>query len=334
MASRPVPISHRLPGASRATSSRKAPAFLPGAIWGVTAYFNPARYVNKLENLRIFAEGVRRQGLKLMIVEAALDGQVFEVPRGMADLLIQVRGGAVLWQRERLINYGVERLPLDCDKVVWLDSDALFMNDAWVNETADLLNDYAAVQPFSSYWSLPPGSRGWDYRVKNQGVSPGVAFLEAHAPSQTGFDVPTSGMAWGLRRSLIERHGLYDRCILGIGDAVQVCAMFGFSGYPFLDFFFSAAQLADARRWMQAFYEDVKQSTFYTQGHVCHLWHGNTANRGYTTRLAILTEENFDPATDIALGANGCWIWASDKTRMQARVRNYFLSRKEDTPEC
>ena len=108
---------------------RKPPIFeeiLPGAFWGITVFFNPTGYKNKIENYRRFRESSKKQGLNLLCVELAFGGKNFEVSKEDADILVQLRGGDILWQKERLLNIGLERLPKDCDKIAWLDCDIIF----------------------------------------------------------------------------------------------------------------------------------------------------------------------------------------------------------------
>src|SRR3954452_243748 len=129
---------------------------LAAAMWGVATYFRstPSRWMRP--NLLRFGERVRRQGLKLLIVELALGDQPYEVGDDVADLVIRRRARNLLWQKERLLNIGIAPLPADCEGVVWLDADVLFENDGWVEQTARLLDDHAAVQPFDTACWLDP----------------------------------------------------------------------------------------------------------------------------------------------------------------------------------
>jgi hypothetical protein len=45
----------------------------------------------------------------------------------------------VLWQKERLLNLALQRLPEHCTKVVWLDADTFFTNPNWVRATRRLV---------------------------------------------------------------------------------------------------------------------------------------------------------------------------------------------------
>jgi len=91
-------------------------------LWGITCYFNPVGYRRRLDNYRIF-----RQRLKvpLVAVELSFDKK-FQLASADADILVQLHGSAVLWQKERLLNVALKSLPQVCDKVAWLDCDIVF----------------------------------------------------------------------------------------------------------------------------------------------------------------------------------------------------------------
>src|SRR5262245_13099430 len=75
-----------------------------GDFWAITTYFNPARYRRRLSNFKIF-----RKHLKLPLIAVELsysDG--YELQDEDADVLIRLRGGAVLWQKERLFNVALK----------------------------------------------------------------------------------------------------------------------------------------------------------------------------------------------------------------------------------
>jgi hypothetical protein len=325
----------RFKGASPLSAARKQAASLPGEIWGVTAYFNPARYPNKIAHLRLFSDNVRKQGLRLMIVEAAFADQPFDVTPDLGDIVLGVRSDAILWQKERLLNLGIKTLPEQCDKVAWLDGDILFANQSWVKQTAELLQTYVVVQPFSHAWwvsnecsSFPVGEILRTYRDFHEGSSPGSAYLESRSASSTEMQGHV-GFAWAARRELLCKHGLYDRCGVG-ADTVIAAAMFGFAEYPLLEMVSSPAQTVHTRQWMQSFYEDVQQSVYYTAGDIAHLWHGSRGDRQYLNFQLLFKEANFDPATDMAVDSNGCLRWSSGKTELHEKVKAYFWTRRDD----
>ena len=60
----------------------------------------------------------------------------------------------VLWQKERLLNIGIERAPAHCRKIVWADLDIDFVSDSWVHDLSEALERHDVVQPFA-----------WAYRM-------------------------------------------------------------------------------------------------------------------------------------------------------------------------
>jgi hypothetical protein len=51
-----------------------------GTIWGITSFFNPEGYQNKLDNFRLFREQVTfGQGLPLVVVELGFGSNKFQL---------------------------------------------------------------------------------------------------------------------------------------------------------------------------------------------------------------------------------------------------------------
>jgi hypothetical protein len=310
-------------------------------MWGITTYFNPARYLTKLRNLEQFAQRVRQQGLKLLIIELAFPEAPFAVPAHFADTLMQLRSGAVLWQKERLLNIAIARLPAMCDKVVWLDGDILFANNSWVEETSQLLEKHKVVQPFQlanwlprvcpTQWDTDPAFLAALYKI------PSMAYAMPRSPSplQTLFrpDLAHPGFAWAARREILKACGLYDKGIAGGGDFFAMLAMYAGSAalaHPNVASCLSRHQASDLAQWANRFHNAVAGDVASTPGSVFHLWHGNLTDRQYIERYETLREFDFDPNSDIALDESGCWEWSSDKPDLHKRVEAYFKIRKED----
>jgi hypothetical protein len=310
---------------------------LGGQMWGITTYFNPAHYANKINHLARFSMKARGQGLKLAIVEVAFNDDPFVVDQALGDLVIRVKSSSVMWQKERLLNIAVSQLPAECDKIAWLDADLIFENESWVEDTSRLLDSFVIVQPYDLAWWLPRGvdtpSKEW--RAENfLQVMHGFAFTQGKEHSHD-FPIGHWGFAWAARRTLIESNGFYDRLILGGGDLAMAWAMyddeFCFPSEQWLDQLGTPSQIEDLVAWKNRFYRDVKGSVSYVKGSVYHYWHGTIANRAYTTRQMILKNADFDPKIDIQLDENGCWKWSTSKPNLHKEVMGYFWSRREES---
>ena len=178
-------------------------------LWCITAYFNPQRYQTRRDNYTCFAERLRESRVPLLTVECAVGDGPFDLPAG--PNVIQVRSRDVLWQKERLLNLAVSRLPAHAARVVWLDNDILFSNPDWAVETARRLDEYSVVQPFDSCVRLPQGAT---QAAGDSRVMPGMAAVLAGDPSRLQsaslYTHGHTGFAWAAHRELLARCGLYD----------------------------------------------------------------------------------------------------------------------------
>jgi len=322
----------------------KTPEFpekLPGTFWGITVFFNPAGYKNKIENYKKFRVSSKKQGLNLLCVELVFGGRDFELKKEDADILIQLSGGSVLWQKERLLNIGLENLPDDCDKFAWLDCDIIFENNNWIKNVSRLLEKYIVVQPFSFCVRLPENGSIKDFGLlpfgsKENQKSCGSAYVMSNPeirkkiPEYLEYGHP--GFAWAARRKIFDEFNFYDKNILGFSDNMMVYAFYGIE----TEKNWSSCSVAlekDLRKWVRSVRGIVKGSVFFVQGNVFHLWHGNHADRRYGRIDNLIKEYDFDPKSDIKLGKNKVWEWASEKKEFHKKIENYFFERMEGDRE-
>ena len=271
------------------------------------------------------------------------DGQSQQKQRQPADcdILIHRRtsAGNTLWQKERLLNIALENLPNSVDKVMWLDSDLIFLNDDWVVETSELLDHFPVVQPFGWMTYLSANQDGSDF-LETLGALPlgqgvGAVYHSAGLGLQSfpdmcfrsNFLLGHPGFAWAARREVMV-HGFYDRSIIGGGDRIMLN---GFTGHYF----------GVSRKMPKAMEEDVRAfgrkltllagptNVSYTPGVVVHIWHGNRADRDYTNRYHILLDNDYDPGHDVRINEAGVLEWASAKPKLHKMVNEYFSNRKE-----
>lgn len=199
-------------------------------LWVITTYYNPARYRTRRQNYQQFAKRIIEAGMKLITVECAFGQERFEFDP--SPEIIQVRGRHVMWLKERLINVAISKLPPQAEKIAWIDADILFSNPAWAVEVAASLDRYPLAQPCDSLHRLERAQTtyaGTGYFRRSFACQlqrrPESALIRGVAH---GFP----GGAWAARRSLIERHGLYDAEILGGNDELFAHALGGGFGSP------------------------------------------------------------------------------------------------------
>lgn len=301
------------------------PQKLPGSFWGITTFFNPQNYANKIENYQIFRNSSKKQGLKLLTVELAFGSKPCELKKKDAEILVQVRSDSVLWQKERLFNIGIKNLPEDCDKVALLDADIIFQNENWVQETSNLLEKYRAVQPFELAVRL--GKKENSIEKKDYSAVYGILQDKSYKRDYE------FGYAWAFRRDAIENIKTYDEMIIGSGDAILALSLYNKKEY--LERFLEAREITgclknDILNWREKMYAEIRQSVYYTSGTIEHLYHGDIVNRIYALKCREQCLHDFDPNKDIKLNSYECWEWATQKPKLHNYIKNYFELRNEE----
>jgi len=305
-----------------------------GNVWAITSYYNPVGYARRLSNFRIFRKNL---GVQLAALELSFNGR-FELTAEDADVLIQISGGAVLWQKERLLNLALAAVPRDVEDVAWLDCDIIFKRPDWVAEAQNRLKQLNVVQLFSEavfiraeeYGAISLHENGFAY-------VPGLASLSnAKDLILTGSNLErnsvkyVTGFAWAAKRRLLETHGFYDAAIAGSGDSLMAAAMLGRYESISKRYLFSEPRQRHYFRWAIPFCSSVAGSLGCVPGTIFHLKHGELENRRYSDRQQVFSNFEFDPDVDIKIGPNGAWQWARPRPDLEAHLRKYFASRAED----
>lgn len=255
------------------------------------------QYRRRLANFKIFRKNLR---IPLVAVEVA-HGPQFELRPGDAEILIQLRDGAVLWQKERLLNIALQALPSECDKVAWLDCDIIFKELDWAEAANDLLDRFPSIQLFQHVHYL---GHDWSPQAgygRPELTRPSAAFsLVSGVPAATcighSLDVregtPAPGFAWAASRQILDRHGFFDTCIVGGGNKAMVCA----AQHCFAELMFRHCMNDHQRQyyltWAEPYYETVRGEIAFLDAEICHLWHGDQRDRKPRARHEGLAIDN------------------------------------------
>jgi hypothetical protein len=309
---------------------------LDSVLWAITSYFNPVGYRRRFQN---FQEFRRRLTVPLLAVELGYNGQ-FELRNQDAELLVRLSGRDVLWQKERLLNVAMARLPAACTTVASVDCDVIFEHDGWADEALALLERFPMIQLFSRVHHLrrdwaPDRALGDAVELTQEAIAraasrspdPALSFGNTTVP---GPGAAAMGFGWAYRRDVLARHGFYDVCIVGGGNTAMLGAGLGRPDSAIQVHAMNAQQESMYREWASAFHRSIAGRVGFLGGDVFHLWHGRLEDRWARRRHLDLGRFGFDPRHDIALDEAGCWRWNSDKRELHAYVRDYFLSRRED----
>ncbi len=305
-------------------------------LWAVTSYWNSAGFARRLQNYRTFRENL---DAPLLTVELSFSDE-FELASPDADRLIQIKGGSVLWQKERLLNIAAQALPDSCEIVAWLDSDVLFGDRDWSTRASRALQNNKLVQLFDRVGALGKGERPVGARDTEVGelvestLGGAIAGREVtsalRSPKPWSLGQSANGLAWAARREFFDAAALYDACILGSGDRALVCAALGVPEIVRSALSLSSAHTRHYLSWASRFSEWLDSRYACLAGTIFHLWHGRPEKRRIEDRYEGLLPYRFDPQRDIELDSNHVWRWATDKKAMHEYVSRYFFSRMED----
>lgn len=315
-------------------------------LWVVTAYFNPTCSANRLANFRTFRHHLQAP---LLAVELAAPG-LQDLGSGDAEILLTLTGDPFLWQKERLLNIAIAHLPRHVRFVAWVDCDVIFQRADWPDlARAELEQAAGLVQLFREAVHLPPQPEPFPklatlselppvMRERSLGHAAGLgvgpeALRACYDPASRRAQGRTAatGMAFAARRDSLAECGLYDRAIIGGGDAILMCAALNLLHDGFIHRQVNAFEFACICDWAdQAAKAGLLSPLRDIDQRLYHLWHGAFENRQYGRRHRITSALGFDPSRHLAQARNGTWHWAEGQDALAQGVRDYFLSRRDD----
>lgn len=294
----------------------------------ITSYFNPCGYRSRIRNVTAFALSLARSpGVAWRVIECAFGDRDFELP--LSENIVHVRANSVLWQKERLLNVLVERLPDKYTKIAWIDADIIFFDPMWIRNASDRLDDYEVIQLFEAIERTT--DRDWHHGNLHADLSfANLYHLQPDGPFGWNYwSHGHTGFAWAGRREWMETAGLYDGCLSGTGDHLMAHAFVGDWDPECLGIGQGAAY-AHFVEWATNVYRFIRSRVHYVPGLITPLWHGPESKRDYYGAVSTLRDGGFDPYMDICRSAQGCWEWSSPKEWLHEWAKMYFVRRQED----
>ena len=292
-------------------------------LYVVLPYFNYCKFQRRRELFVEFVNEIHKtKGIRIVISECLGPAPLPKLPVWKH---LKFKTDNHVWIKENIINLAIGRLPDDWKYVAWIDADIRFLNQNWVQETIEELQDADIVQLFRSAVNLGPNGealktdKGFAYMAKGSGT--------VWTPTDRyGFWHP--GYAWACTKyAWTHMDGLIDWAILGSGDRHMAMALIGRA--------LGSAPGNINERYkkllilFQAAVKDMKLS--WVDGTILHFWHGSIENRKYRERWLILTENSFDPIADIKYDKNGQIHLTGRGLRFEQYLFKYFLEREEDS---
>lgn len=298
----------------------------------VTCVFNPMRWKSRIKLYNEFEQHMLDSGVKLTTVEVALGERPYELHNPHVNH-VKTRAHTILWNKECALNLGTASITRnfpDWKYVAMVDADVTFRNKAWASETVHALQQYQIIQPWSKCLDLGPGGEllyVWNsfckqvHQSKPMSVTANPNYTYAH-----------SGYAWAYRRQALEwLGGLIETAALGAADHHMAWGLVGHADWT-IPKAASPGYHAPILQWQKRATIHINQNIGYLHhSDIEHTWHGDKDRRGYKTRWSIITENNFDPATDTMKNIWGMLELAGNKPKLRLELDKYFRSRAEDS---
>jgi hypothetical protein len=135
-------------------------------------------------------------------------------------------------------------------------------------------------------------------------------------------------LAWAGRREYLEQHKFYDAAIVGGADMLFFSAINKYPDFAIRSFNLNAIFAQHYERWAAHIPKPCLGNFSCIDGEIWHLWHGELINRQRGSRWDIV--KDFNPYRDIKLSDSEAWEFTDEGKRLDAGMRSFFLSRKED----
>ena len=192
----------------------------------------------------------------------------------------------LLWQKERVINNIIKKLPSKYTNVAWIDGDILFDCDDLAYEINKALKTKSIIQLFNKAVSL------------NEDGEP---IIEHHHFTSTAHNGGHSGFGWAARREEFEDVLLTERAIFGNDDIISC---FNFHNMePKWNINIALNEIYGLKYIQQNHLEKVKNNITSGCGYIhinaTHLFHNNFKNRKYVSRNESLLRYSYDPFEDL-----------------------------------
>ena len=321
-------------------------------LYVITPIVNVQRFRSRWRLYADFKKMVAEAGAILFTIEVAFGDRDFVVTNPDDPHNIQLRTHHELWLKERMINLAVQRLPLDWQKVALIDADCHFARYDWADETKHLLEQYPAIQMWSTlqdlnsdhevYSTFPSFGAVWQRTAGMKGsMDRGhpyrkPKFAYSGATSEVAYP-GAPGLAWAWNRDALDQvGGLIDCLILGAGDSYMAHALVGECKYiigpqhgRLGEIILEWEDRARKSLWHE---RSILGNLGVMKGTVFHYAHGPKAKRLYGTREQILARHGFNPDVDLKADWQGLYQLTNRNPQLRRDVAWYFNQRDEDAP--
>lgn len=298
----------------------------------VTAVANPIRWQSRIKLYRDFETHMLDSGVKLTVVECTYGERPPELMGPHINHVhVRANGGALVWNKECLLNIGIARLPADARYICTADADIFFRAKNLASETVHALQHYHVLQPFSDVYDLGPHGEHIDlHRSFCRLVHERKPIIQGPNAKDGPYRFGHPGYAWCWTRQALEwLGGLVETAALGAGDHHMAMALIHRVDDSIPGNIHESYK-TPLRDWQRRCVQHIQKNISYVPGTIEHNFHGDKRKRAYVDRWQILIKHGFNPYTDLKRNTFGLMELANNKPEMRHDIDMYFRSRDED----
>jgi hypothetical protein len=305
----------------------------PSQLHVFTVRSNPLHWAQPHRNWLRFARGMLEAGVALTVIECAYGEEEHRCAMDGVNH-IPVRAKTRVWNKENLLNLGVQRTPA-AQYIAWIDADVIFRREDWALATLQALQHYDVVQPWSDAYDLGPNGehmalhRSFCHQFFHR--HPMVPTCRPYWQGDGGpHTYPHSGYAWAMTRQAFDWvSGLFELGGMGSGDHHMALSLIGHADAS-MPAGVSATYRREVKRWEDRALRHINRNIGYVSGTIEHLFHGRKSDRGYQSRWDMFVGNAFDPLEDLKRNSHGVLEFSCNKPDLRHDFDLYLQSRNED----
>ena len=284
--------------------------------------FNPARSRSRIKLYLSFKRQMEKLGIKLITVECVYDNSPFTITKqNYEPYNIQLSTQSAFFQKEKLINIALTKLPLDAKYVAWCDCEVEFTSSNWVNDTIRGLHVFKAIQLFEEAVIL--NSNGEDVMTK-RGFAAQLNENEEIENATLQRMTEAAGHCWAFRvDALKEIGGLLDFSPLGNGEKIM-----GYSLAKRMEDYvpneLNASFKDSIRTWQKKAALALTAGIGFIPGTIRVYYCSTTQEAKAHDKWEVLQGNNFDPKEDLFLAENGLYYIDPSKPKLREDLKNVF----------
>jgi hypothetical protein len=300
----------------------------------IIPFFNFSNSKVRIQNLKRTLYSLKSfENIHVVIVNGSYQGQSLENEEFIKDnkfSYIKYDLPSILWVKENLINLAIKSLPPNWEYVCWIDSDIIFLNPNWVEETITTLQKYDIVQLYKTITYL--GKDGdIDLNINILYHKPILLGFIARGLKEKKYLFAPTGFGWAINRKFYQKIGkFFEFAIIGGGDLIFATA--ATQSYELAK---TAASLkyspsknyTDQLMFYYNLFKDCR--THYINGLICHQWHGSLEQRQYESRWDIVLKHKFDPFLHVSKTSEGVIYFNDNAKNFEKDFLTYFKNRKD-----